>query len=132
MWQYVAIKHREGKMPSTTTAAPASTSNGAAEKDPRYVAVTMTPPLLEALRKAAGTEQSLSGYIRTVLAQHLGITIEAAPSARQKYNTEEERKAAQVKQRKDRQALIAQLLAEHKAKLAAQATSDKPAPAPAA
>lgn len=111
-------------MPAQTASATdkaAQNGQAQAEKDPRYVAVTMTPPLLEALRKAAGTEQSLSGYIRTVLAQHLGITIEPATSARQKYNTEEERKAAQAQQRKDRQALIAQLLKEHKAKLAAQA-----------
>lgn len=73
---------------------------------------------LEAKAQEAG--QSPRVYVLGLIAQATGVTV-AAPRSRQKYASDEERKAAQEAKRKDRNDLIKQLLAEHRAKQLAEA-----------
>lgn len=87
------------------------------KKDPRYIAIVMTPELLTAIRDNAPAGTGLGGYLRTIVANHLGVTI--TPTAtRTKYANEADKKAAQTAARKSRNDLIKELLAAHKAKLA--------------
>lgn len=106
---------------TVTAAADAVLANAAAkDKDPRYIAVTMTPELLTAIRTAAG-DTPLGTWIKALIARELNVDITVNASPRQKYATEAERKEALKAQRKDRNSLIKELLAKHKAEMAAAA-----------
>lgn len=108
--------------PATTDGKPASAAS-VDKKEPRYVAVTMFPALLEALRKAAAGK-ALGGYVQDVLCRELNITSKPVKAARVKYATAEEKKAALVQRRKDHAAEVAEalkMLRELRAKQAAEA-----------
>lgn len=93
---------------------------------PRYVAVTMTPELYDAMKQAAeAANQPVGTWAKQVLADKVGVDVNATATKRNKYATEEERKAAQAAARKAHQALVKELLAQHKAaqKAAAAANS---------
>lgn len=94
-------------------APPASAASVAkADKDPRYVAVTMYPELLAALRKAAkeAGDQSLGGYISSVLAEKLNVAARPAKAKRVKYASAEAKKAAMTQRRKDHAAEVKEAL----------------------
>lgn len=82
----------------------------------RYVAITLTDALRDAIEAKAKAEDTTPGLLcRKIVADALGVTIDVDRAAPRKYATEEERKAAQKAQRQERNALIKQLLAAHKA-----------------
>ena len=87
------------------------------KKDPKYVAVSMFPALLEALRENA-KDKPLGTYAQQLIADALGVTIPSSLRTRTKYATEEERENAKVKAQKSRAATVKYLMAEHRVRTA--------------
>lgn len=81
-------------------APPAETSAAKEEKDPRYIAIVMTPELLKAIRTAADGKP-LGGFLRNIVCEKLNVTLAATPT-RNKYAglSAEEVKAAKTAARK--------------------------------
>ena len=103
---------------TTTTTTTTNTTETPAER--RYVAITLTDALRDAIETRAAAENTTPGLLcRKIVADFLNVTVDIDRAAPRKYATEEERKAAQKAQRADRNALIKQLLAAHKAAQAA-------------
>lgn len=98
-------------------AAEASARAEAEKKDPKYVAVSMFPALLETLRANCG-DKPLGTYAQHVLADALGVTVPSSLRTRTKYATEEDKKNAAKKAAQDRGALVKYLMAEHRIRLA--------------
>lgn len=89
----------------------------AEKKDPKYVAVSMFPALLEAMRANAGNKP-LGTYAQSLIADALGVTIPSSLRTRTKYASEEDKKAAAKKAAQVRGALVKYLMAEHRVRLA--------------
>lgn len=102
----------------TITTTPAATEKPAEKRNEKYVAITLTPALVEALKAKAGTE-SWGLFCRNIVARELGVTVEVTRSAPKKYATEEEKKAAHKAAAKEKNELMKRLMAEYKEKLAA-------------
>lgn len=96
---------------------PAAPEANKAEANNRYVAITLTPELAEALDKARG-ETSRGLYARELVAKALNVTITIDRHAPKKYATEEERKEAQKQARLNRAELTKLLMKAHKARMA--------------
>lgn len=107
--------------PTAPTTPPATPAPAPAEKkDPRYIAIVMTPDLLTAIRAKAGTTPH-GTFLRNIVAKELGVTITTTSAPRVKYATPELKKAAQKERAKTQKELVKQLLAKHKAEIAAAA-----------
>ena len=92
----------------------------AANPNRSYIVVPMPPNMKKLFEDEAG-DKAVGPYVRDLLAQQRGIEIpKTEVSRRHKYANEEEKKAALKAQRKSRSDLIKQLMAEHRAKTAAQ------------
>lgn len=89
----------------------------AEKKDPKYVAVSMFPGLLEALRANCG-DKPLGTYAQSLLADALGVTVPSSLRTRTKYASEQDKKAAAKKAAQDRGALVKYLMAEHRIRIA--------------
>ena len=114
-----------------TTNTTGETSENAQPAERRYVAITLTDALRDAIETRATAENTTPGLLcRSIVAQFLGVTIDVDRAAPRKYATEAERKAAQKAQRADRNALIKQLLAAHKAAQAAGTPAPETAETP--
>lgn len=99
---------------TTTNATVAAAAPKAKDEMPRYVAVGMTPDLWNAIQEQMPANKPTGTFLAEIIAEKLGVTLTV--KSRSKYASEEEKKAAQEKARKDRAALIKELLAAHKAK----------------
>lgn len=101
-------------------------------KVPTSVSLPMPPVLREKLQAEmpADSKKSLGSFVAEFLAKHFSIALPPRRT-RSRYATTEERIAAQTKARQDKAALIKRLLAEHEARLAAQANGTAPAVAEA-
>lgn len=84
----------------TAPTAPVVTAPKTAEKDPRYIAIVMTPDLLTAIRTAADGKP-LGGFLRNIVCEKLNVTL-TATRTRAKYAgmTDAEKKAAKTTARK--------------------------------
>lgn len=119
-----ALTELKAELNGTTTEAPPTApevkSDAESEedkKDPRYIAVTMTPELLKAIRDNAGTKP-LGTYLQGMIAEQLGVKLPVPQRTRTRYDNEEDKKAAQEKALKQRQLLIKALQASHRARMA--------------
>lgn len=95
-------------------------------KLPRYLTVTLPDELTkQVIARAEEQDTTVAAMLRILIAGEFNFDLSSVPmqARHQKYNTEEERKAAQKTARLERQALVNMLLAEHKAKIAAQAAA---------
>ncbi len=90
---------------TTNTEAAAATTE---VKDPRYIAVTVSPEVLKAIRAKAG-DKPLAAWIKTLISKELGIEIVAQKKA-PTYATPELKKAAQKVQRDTKNDLIKRAL----------------------
>lgn len=104
--------------------APAATGEATAAKPKRAVngVYVQTPAVLreKLVQVAAAENKTPATYVRDLLAQMWGITLPPART-RQRYETPEQKKAAQTAKRIDRQNLIKQLLADYQKRMAAEA-----------
>lgn len=119
-----ALTEVKAELNGTATEAPPSTpavkSEAEAEedkKDPRYIAVTMTPELLKAIRDNAG-DKPLGTFLQGMIAEQLGVKLPVPQRTRTRYDNEEDKKAAQEKAKVQRQLLIKALQASHRARMA--------------
>lgn len=86
--------------PATPPTAP-SAPEKKTEKDPRYIAIVMTPELLTAIRTAAAGKP-LGGFLRNIVCEKLNVTLTTATRTRNKYvgMTPEQIKTAKTAARK--------------------------------
>lgn len=129
----MAKNNRNRTAPATTTAptAPVATETPApvaptaptSAKDPRYIAIVMTPELLTAIRTAADGKP-LGGFLRNIVCEKLNVTLTTATRTRGTYAgmTDEQKKAAKTELRKtkaqeakDALAFYRKMMAEQKA-----------------
>lgn len=105
----------------TAVAEKGAGADGAGEKKARAGIYFQAPSELRERidKEAAAVNKTPAVYVRDLLAAQWGITLPEAPT-RKTYATPEEKAEAQRKARQDRQSLIKQLLAEHKAKMEQQ------------
>ena len=92
----------------------------AADKMPRYIAMPLNEnvDLFNAIKEAAG-DKAHGAFILELVAKSLNVALPERKS-RSKYATDEEREAAKKEYTRNRQELIKRLMAEHKARLAAE------------
>lgn len=106
----------------TTTASP----NENKVETPKVITVGIVTPndeLYNAIKKAAG-DKPVSAWAREILAEKVGVKLDPTATTRKKYNSEEEKVAAQEKARKDHAALVRYLLAKHKALAAGKSEAE--------
>ena len=90
------------------------------DKMPRYIAMPLNDnaDLFNAIKEAAG-DKAHGAFILELVAKSLNVALPERKS-RSKYATDEEREAAKKEYTRNRQELIKRLMAEHKARLAAE------------
>lgn len=103
---------------SETTTIELDTEEGKA--DPKFIHMPVTAELLAAVRVAAGTE-ALGPWLQRKLAADLGVTLPVKTDGRQRYSTEEQRKAAKVAAATKAANLRKGLLMAHRARSAGDA-----------
>lgn len=105
------------------SAAPAATGEAKPAKAKRAVngVYVQTPAVLRdrLVQVAQAENKTPATYVRDLLAQMWGITLPPART-RQRYETPEQKKAAQTAKRLERQTLIKKLLADYQARMAAE------------
>jgi len=87
------------------------------KKDPAFIHMPLTPELLAAARAQAG-DMALGPWLQARLAEQLGVTLPVKTDGRKRYNTDEERKAAQLSSREKAANLRKGLLMVHRARAA--------------
>jgi hypothetical protein len=105
---------------SETTAVEMDTNADGSKKDPAFIHMPLTPELLAAARAQAGTE-ALGPWLQRRLAEQLGVTLPVKTDGRQRYHTEEQRKAAKVAAATKAANLRKGLLMAHRARAAGDA-----------
>lgn len=104
-----------GTMDTETTTVVLDTDAG--KKDPAFIHMPLTPELLAAARKEAGTE-ALGPWLQRILAEKLNVTLPVKTDGRQRYTTDEQRQAAKVASREKAANLRKGLLMMHRARQA--------------